>query len=178
MLTKNFKNMMASILSCVSGGPGLLPVKNVGGTTRYFAHVTDTSGFPYARTNGHSASAAGTGWSFGSGSTAATEDDYQLESTITSGLSCSASAVRRLDDDGNPYVTWAMTVQNTSSADITIGEIGYKQNLYCSTAQNGTSYVREVFLLDRTVLATPITIAVGEYAVIEYTLKTVIASGE
>lgn len=178
MLTKNFKNMMAMVLSSVSGGPGLLPVKDIGGNVRYFGHLQDSSSFPYTRTNSYTANANAVGWTFGSGSTEATEDDWKLESPITGGLSCSASGVRKLDGNGNPYVTWAMTVTNTGSSDITIAEIGYKQNMYCATAEEGTSYGRYVFLIDRTVLTTPITIAVGEYAVIEYTLKTVISAGE
>ena len=57
MLTKNFKNMMAMILSSVSGGPGLLPVKDIGGNVRYFGHCKDTSSFPYTRTNSYTANA-------------------------------------------------------------------------------------------------------------------------
>lgn len=179
MLTKNFKNMMAMVLPSVSGGPGLLPVKDITGNVRYFGTIQDTSSFPYTRTNSYTATATAAGWTFGSGTTPATDDDYALESPITSGLSCSsASALRKLDANGYPYVTWAMTVTNTSNAPITISEIGYKQNMYCTTALEGTSYGRYVFLIDRTVLTTPITIPAGQYAVVEYTLKTILPSGE
>lgn len=179
MLTKNFKNMMAMVLPSVSGGPGLLPVKDIGGTVRYFGTIQDSSSFPYTRTNAYTATATAVGWTFGGGTTPATDDDYALESPITSGLSCSsASALRKLDSNGYPYVTFAMTVTNSSNADITISEIGYKQNMYCTTALEGTSYGRYVFLIDRTVLTTPITIPAGQYAVVEYTLKTILPSGE
>lgn len=176
MLTKNFKNMMAMILTS-GNSPGLLPLKNVNGGIYYYGNQNNTSSFPYYRVDALTLSAAGTGWSFGTGSTAPTEDDYQLENTITSGLTCSNSYIRDVDSNGNPYVTFAMTVTNTSNAAITISEIGYKQQLYCAATEKGNPNTYQVFLFDRTVLTNPVTIAAGDYAVIEYTLKTIINSG-
>ena len=85
-----------------------------------------------------------------------------------------------LDDDGNPYLRYDIMVTNVNNiggASITIGEIGYTQNaIVINAAETGND--RICMMLDRTVLTTPVTLAPQEYALIRYTLKTVVSNGE
>ncbi len=178
MLTKNFKNMMALILESFGGGNGLLPIKAYNGVTYYgrpYFNAGDV--YPYATYWDCRLNNDGGFW-FGSGDTAATEDDYTLETKITSGLSFSRTSVNALDNNGNPYAKHNFLITNTSQSSITIAEIGWFQYMRSASNQGGQENNRILVLFDRTVLATPITIAAGEYAVIEYTLKTVINVGE
>ena len=99
----------------------------------------------------------------GSGRTPATIDDYKLESMITSGLS--ASIAKSIDSDNDTII--ALTFTNTSSADITIGEIGYVGTVYIDNNFGGSKYV----LLERTVLDSPVTIPAGGIGKIEYSIK-------
>lgn len=176
MLTKNFTNFMAMILDAYNSNSrsGLLPVKATNGTTYYLTGYFN--GYPQNPTISLATSASSTGIHFGRGTTAPTEEDYALESLITSGLSISVSSSHSLDGSGNPALQLDITVTNTSSADITVGEIGYAQSLHASTAQGSTSNAYRVCLLDRTVLDSPVTIPAGGYAVIRYTLKTILGS--
>ena len=179
MLTKNFKAVAAMLLAVgTSNRKGLLPVKNYQGTTYYLMSSTfsQSNYYPYAYSNSVVYSNASTGINLGTGTTAATEDDYVLESIITSGLSCSVNHSQGVDESGNPYLQYDITVNNTGSASVTIGEIGYTQSLFAATAQGDTSGSGQRCLLDRTVLDTPVTIPAGSYAVIRYTLKTILGS--
>lgn len=174
MRTKNFLNLMATIFERCGVSKGLLPVVGRDGVTYYVGPTTpgSGSGFPYSVALTFQTSAVGAGFCVGSGDTAATENDYELESMITSGISASVIASVDLDEDGNPTVNYDLVITNTGSAAITIAEIGFKQSLYTTTAEGGTSFSNRTFLLDRTVLDTPVTIASGDFAVIRYTLKT------
>ena len=98
----------------------------------------------------------------GSGTTPPTYEDYKLESMITSGIS---GTVKTTLDDNNDTV-WTLTITNSSSADITIGEVGYF-NVGFYGAGNSTDY----FMYERTVLDTPITIAAGGFGQVTYTIR-------
>lgn len=175
MITKNFKQFVACILQATSNSTpyGILPVKNVSGNTYYVSSYFNN--FPRGATETFTLTATTAGISVGSGDTAATENDYQLESTITSGLTAQVNRVVGLDS-GDPYIRYDVMLTNNSANSITINEIGYKQTLSCSDTQGGTGTTSRVCLLDRTVLSSPVVIAAGEYVVIRYTLKTVIPS--
>lgn len=176
MRTKNFINLMAMMFQRSNVNKGLLPVVGRDSVTYYVGPTTpgNSSGFPYAGTWTLQTNANSSGFCVGSGSTAATENDYELASMITSGLSASVVATASLDG-GNPTAVYDLTITNTGSEAVTIAEIGFKQNLYTTTTEGGTSFSNRVFLLDRTVLDEPVIIPAGEFAVIRYTLKTDIA---
>lgn len=93
----------------------------------------------------------------GSGTTPPTLDDYRLESKITSGLT--GQLLFSHDGSGIRYVN----LTNSSSAPITISEIGHCAGLYNSNnAPNTTTCLVERSTFD------PITIQPGEIAQIEY----------
>lgn len=177
MITKNFKVVLALLLEQTAGGIGCLPIKNTLGAI-YYAKAFYNASYIFpgycdytCRLNGDA------GIWFGSGQTPATEDDYSLESQITSGLTFNMSKVNDIDENNNPFLRFDIMVTNTSSADITIAELGYVQYAQCSTTLRGSNDVRIATLFDRTVLATPVTIEPNGYAVIRYILKTIISNG-
>ena len=174
MLTKNFKRMMSLILERSSADPkGMLAAVGTDGSTTYYLmnKFDSTSIFPYAVNYTWRKNYSDPGIVLGSGSTAATEDDARLESIITAGLTVTVtqnSYVR----GGVPCVDYNLAINNTGSAAATIAEIGFVQNLYAATASGATSGSYYRFLLDRTVLARPVTIPAGGTGIIRYTLKT------
>ena len=179
MITKNFKQIMKCILQSTPNSTpyGWLPVKNVNNNIYYCSSYFNS--YPRSPNETFTLSATTVGFSVGSGDTAATEDDYQLENTITSGLTAQVNRVAEFDNTGNPFLRYDIMLTNNTASDITVREIGYKQNIACSDTQGGTGTTNRVCLIDRTVLAEDVVIAAsGGYQVIRYTLKTVIGAGE
>ena len=113
---------------------------------------------------------ANQGIHIGSGITTPTENDYKLGTQITSGFSATSSnAVRGVDLDGKPYMELTYTITNTGSASMTISEMGIvTQNVWCCNTSTATSASTNHVLLDRTLLATPVTIEAGDSAAIKY----------
>ncbi len=171
MVTKNTKSIIRQVLSS-SDTYGLLPVVDIDGVRRYIANLLS---FPAYVETDFTLYDDVSGVSVGSGTTAATENDYQLEQTITTGLSGTITNAKIVDVDGNAAIRYSLSVQNTSGSTITISEIGYKQELEVADASGGTTATNRVFLLDRTVFPT-ITLPAGETAYIDYTLKSVITN--
>ncbi len=172
MLTKNAKNfILETIMNCGSSGPGDGPypsrsftVKAVNGLEKTTSTGTGNS-IGFINALNHMAKTGGTNSTTyiqcGTGTTAATEDDYILESTAT-GLNCD-SIVTAIGS--NYSKTYTATFSNTTNADIIVTEIGF----FVTYPTNGGSSV-DYYLLDRTVLSTPITIPAGESKAITYEL--------
>lgn len=176
MLTKNFDALMGLILTANgSVVKGQLPVVDVTNFSSYAANQVYSS-MPATVYIDFALPANNAGISVGSGGTAATRNDYQLESPITAGLSGLMNRVAGLDANGYPFLQFDIMLTNVSDSDITIREIGYKQSLRVCDTLGGTSIGNRTCLIDRSVLSSAVTIAPGNYAVIRYTLKTVIPS--
>lgn len=104
------------------------------------------------------------GVSFGTGTTPVTPTDYKLSGEPILGLSSSNVTVGTTYEHNDDYMkmTVTYTINNTTGADITIGEIGiwnciksYKD----SSNTNYSDYWRyEPILVDRVVLDSPVTI--------------------
>lgn len=171
MVTNNAQNLIKQVLS--SGNTvGLLQAKDVGGTVRYIA---DFSTYPSVVEDTFTLVANNAGISVGSNTTTPTTNDYQLLSTITSGLSGSVTSTSKVDENNNASITFGVTIRNTSNTAISISEIGYKQTISATNIINDTVAVNRVFLLDRSTFET-ITIAPNDFVVIDYTLKAVISN--
>lgn len=172
MITNNLKAFLREIgLFCGSGyTKGLLPIRDVLGNTYYFA-PHNGSGFPYYASFAYSTTMNTDGIKLGSGTNPPSASDYTLQAPISSGLSVSVMASMGIDN-GIPFTEYMLTIHNTSSADITIGEIGYAQGMVSSSDQGSTNYTRRYFLWDRTVLSSPVTIAANDYATIRYKLTS------
>lgn len=89
------------------------------------------------------------GIAFGSGTTPPQKTDYKLENPITTGLTYSGNNTNQADRVTN----WVQTVQNTSTAQITITEVGLFSRGYIGKLS---------FLLTRTVLDTPVVLQPNE----------------
>lgn len=89
------------------------------------------------------------GIAFGSGTTPPQKTDYKLENYITTGLTYSGNNTNQTDGVAN----WVQTVQNTSTAQITITEVG----LFSMHSKSHNTY-----LLTRTVLDTPVVLQPNE----------------
>lgn len=118
------------------------------------------------------------GIAFGSGTTPATEDDYTIENLIRSGISVTYAPSDGFgsyfyDSEANSedvYITF--TITNTGSSSISISEICRFATFslgsdYGAAVGTGASY-RSAFLIDRTVLDTPVVIEAGSSGVIRY----------
>lgn len=118
------------------------------------------------------------GFALGSGTTPATDEDYTIESIISSGLSFSATphSNEAYDAENDVYsVYFDLTIANTSANDITISEVCFFGNSYgmnsIGVSTNTSASNRNAVLVDRTVLDTPVTIPAGESKVIRYSFN-------
>lgn len=173
MITNNFINLNRMLLAKSSINKGLLPCKAVDGVTYYLSNLYQSSSYPYTQTQGFTLTAAAAGISLGTGTTMPTADDYNLESTITAGLTAGVfNTLTGVDENGSPYVRYEIVLKNTGSTALTIAEIGAKQSLYTATAAGAAANSNRVCLIDRTVFDTPITLEAGGYIMVVYTLRT------
>lgn len=173
MVTTNFENLSKMLLAKSSVNQGLLPCKAVDGVTYYLSNLYQSTSYPYTQVQAFTLTEASAGISVGSGSTAATKNDTNLESTITSGLEAAMfTTLTGLDENDFPFVRYEFILKNVSNSSITIREIGVKQSMYAATAFGGNSSENRVCLIDRTVLSEPLVIAPNDVYLMQYTLKT------
>ena len=99
----------------------------------------------------------------GSDNTPETGESYSLKNEITSGLNIALTKSVVDNDDGSCSSIVVANITNTSSASITIGEIGTAQHFRPTTEY-------DYFFIDRTPLGTPLTIQPGEVGRIVYTI--------
>ncbi len=169
MITKNYENLLASILEASSGATGGLPVINVNGVTRFKTGKFGST-FPAGVTASTTLSATSAGISVGTGDAAESPNSVNLENTITSGVSLSVTATNGCEAPGIRYLDYQVTVTNTGSEAITVREIGYKQPIYAARIPGSISDLSEVYLFDRTVLDPALVIQAGDAGVIKYRL--------
>lgn len=175
MITRNFKNLLTMVTSASatkSAGPCVVDV-NGGGY--FLSHGFGY--FPYAITTTVTLNANAAGISIGSGDPGEHRNDddtfINLMNTITEGVSLTLTATESgCESPEAPYVKYTITITNTGSEAVTIREIGYKQTLGVVKYVGSTSETSAVFLLDRTVLDSPVTIQPGDAGVIHYRLQT------
>ena len=173
MITKNFRALLTTILESMDGAAiAALPVTDYNGAQLYLS--SKAGAFPATVTTAvRIGSTVNLGIYLGSGNRQESENDYNLQTRITTGLTAQTpSKVTGLDSDGNLYLEYLFTLTNTTENAIIVREIGYVQGIYAGTTVGSTVSLKN-FLLDRTVLQTPVTIPAGESAAIKYRLKTV-----
>ena len=173
MITKNFKNFLASIL-CTRGtyAMGWLPIKTVQNQNKYTAsYFGSSSYFPSTVSSNVRTDYTGAGVQLGSGTTPATENDYRIETPIGSTNVAVAVTAQNVLDNDDLCVQYDILVTNNRSSDLTIAEIGYAQTIAVTDSKGSTSPSSSVVLFDRTVLDTPVEIPAGEQGTIRYRLK-------
>ena len=99
----------------------------------------------------------------GSDNTPETGASYCLKKIITSGLNVAVTRSVQDNSDGSCSSIVIANITNTSSAPITVGEIGMRKNV-------GYTSVDIAVVFDRTPLGTPLTIQPGEVGRIVYTI--------
>ena len=165
-------------------------IKNTKGVYKYlpqnfpivpFEMLNDNTASSIIKYDITASSSTATGVVIGSGSTQATINDYALESQIRSGFTSSGS-VSKITDSSNNIIgkTILLGITNTSNNIITINEIGFVCPCkYTNTPSSSTSLSNSTewtFLVDRTVLDTPLVIPAGESGTIEYIFEEVSSS--
>lgn len=142
-------------------------VKNTAGQDRWVSFV---AGNLLSAINAQ-LNATNPGFHFGTGTATPTENDYKLETDITSGVSIILNSSARYYSP-KPHMTFTFTITNTGSSNITISEVGMVTNsIYCCTSSSATSASSNNILIDRTLLDTPLTIAPSSTAALEYTVN-------
>lgn len=170
MITKWFKQTMKANNVVNSGAAYAfnLPFKNVANQTRY---VASGSFFQIGNPTSLQLNTNGVGISVGTSDTAATDEDVNLASTITSGLSGVITSAHGMDND-DPYVIFNIVLTNSTASDIIVREVGYKQNVYSGTTVGATTGLGNgLILVDRTVLSSPLTVPARGNAALQYKLK-------
>lgn len=139
-------------------------------TTVYFGYTQSSHTMNWLSSVNNTNSA---GVAFGSGTTPATNTDYNMESIIPStGISVVATTAAQAYDSETQntfgYVNY--TITNNSENDLTISEIGLFATLR-ATGTSGTyvnNNVNYSVMLEHTILDNPVTIPAGEAGIIQY----------
>lgn len=189
MLTRWAKRVLQAAMGVTNYGSTmqygqLLPTNNYGntadievkawnGNTYYINGINSTM----SKTLVNSLGVTHNGFAFGSGNSAESEDSYTLDSIISSGISASFAESDEKDMASNKRMHHInITVTNNGGSEITIKEVGiFNYPIGTATTRGSTvitssSYKHDI-LIDRTVLASPVTIAPGASALIRYTFE-------
>ncbi len=168
MITKIYKKMLNILITSFgnTSRTGYVEVKDTSNATKYI--TGSLTYYPYGPNERLATNNNSEGIQVGSGNTPATEDDYRLESIITSGISGSVSHSFGADENDNPYIVYNVIINNTSSNEITINEIGMVQSVSCTNTKGSTSSSFCRCLIDRTVLDEPVIIPTGSSKAIVY----------
>lgn len=173
MITNNFKKLLAAINTCNStGGTAIFPftLNNVYSLAAQTYVNAEALGYPQALNLVFTAVDTGitvgdplsimqsSRLIIGTGDTAATADDYQLVSALTSNLSHVGGVVTKSFTGDKVRYSIARTFTYTGQSDVTIKEVGVYQNIYTAVTPLGGYQV----LILRDVLANPFVIHTGD----------------
>lgn len=163
-------NYTIPFVTVTATSPAMIEAKNVLGSTYYIPPVYYTQTWAAI-----TAALADTsyGIALGSGDTAPTENDYTLANQITGFTMATPTITTFFDTTNFKYVARLdMSVSNNTGSPITIKEVGYfvRFNTNGTRGANATASnaARHSFMIDRSVLETPLTIANGAAAVVRY----------
>ena len=116
------------------------PAKNTSGVIKYISGGNASNTYPGSVHFTTLQLSGGTGLSFGTGTTPPTEDDYALESKLTGGIALAQPMVPQysVDASDNAITQILITLRNTTSAAITITEVGWVEQLPALQTQYST----------------------------------------
>lgn len=177
MLTKWAKKLIGfstdNAIMFFNGALGCIECKGINGTD----YITGPGNFAGTLTFITNPSATGSspsnGIAVGSGSTPATENDYTVESILTS-LTCGSLSVDRSYDsvNGKMYYFVNLALSNPTAEDITVNEVCRLARCFKVTnfgdavPTSGSNGI--CVMMDRTVLDTPLVVPAGESAILRY----------
>ena len=171
MVNKNLKNIMRAVPISINGEYGYIQVKDVYYRTK-FMPFNFSSSFPTSLTLSTTLDAYAAGISIGRGSTPATENDINLEDTITSGVVMTLTKTEYGKKNVDKfYIRFTITITNTTNNALIIKEIGYKQKVQASNRLYWSGSSNYVILIDRTVFDTPLTIQGNDAGVLVYEIS-------
>ena len=108
---------------------------------------------------------------FGSGNSAESESSYMLDNLITGITAATPTIVTAYDDLHGKYIARLdYAISNDTGSEITIKEVGIlvRFNTASTLGDTTSTTAKASFLIDRTLLATPVTIASGGAGVVRY----------
>lgn len=158
-----------------SNNPAFVKATAIGGTSKYMLPAPSANATYNLITSAMVESGSGStvGVAFGSDGTTPTENDYTLGGLIT-GLSATTPSIETYFDQTNyKYVARLdYTVSNNTGADVIIREVGLFVRFYTADTRganaSSTAAGRYSFMIDRTVLDSPVTIPSGTAGTIRY----------
>ena len=165
MFTKNGK--IAMMLAAIHDPTANMKIKNYLGTELFAGYNAQM--WPIVQNTSFVMITNSVGICVGTGTNAATEDDYSLQSMITSGLAGVVNVSYQSDNSGESMVI-DLQLTNTSASEISISEVGWFGNMYGATTANG-SRAQHRALIFHEVLASPFVIPAGDVRTIRIVFK-------
>lgn len=151
----------------------MFPTSSIKNTSNQERWVSFVNGNLLSTLNINVNNGTNAGFHFGTGTTAPTENDYKLQTDITTNFAASMNNYYRgIDANNKPYMKFIFAVTNTSSSSsLSISEIGLiTQNIYVCTSSSATSATANTILIDRTLLDNVLVVSPLQTAAIEYTI--------
>ena len=150
-----------------------ITAKNVNGDTRYIppTHQTGMSWAMIRTALVPTGNSASVGVAFGSDGTAESDEDYTIGNIILGLTAATPGVVTAFDDVNYKYsARLDYMISNDTGADVTIREVCLFGRFDGATVKGdaAVSANRACYLIDRTVLDAPVTIANGSAAAVRY----------
>lgn len=173
MYLHNYYIIRAACNPGLANGRGTIPIRLYDGTNTYTGSMAkSTSAYVSVLKipTGLQSSNAASGFVFGSGSDAVTENDYKLSSGIYSNnLSLSTLTSELYEFDNKYCVDYNLSLTNTSLNTLTIRELGYCQGINYGSNGSLLSSTYKSALVFRHVLPNDISLAPNETKIFKLT---------
>lgn len=171
MFTKNWFNLFKNYFASTNDSLSLKGVNTKGQEKSLYAYNTHSYLFPSNVTSLVTKEISNTdapGVFFGDGDTPPTEDDYTLSgSQVTTLVARSTNSVSSVEGNDVVHAT-SYFLENTGTTEVTIKEVAWV------SGHRTQSNLSHYFMLDRTLLDSPVTIEPGGVAKITYTRRLTI----
>lgn len=179
MLTNNFKQWMKTICSGKTENysqEGMPVIRDVNGN-RYellgichggYNGAYNVSPFCFAQASPMLRLDSSIGVIFGCGANPFSRDDYKIEMIVKGIEFTPQNFIGVKEDSGHPYVEKVIVCTNNSDNSVTITEVGFYCTLF--VREGADRYQLKKFLMDRTLLSSPVTIGKYESCTINYSI--------
>ena len=182
MVTKTGKKICAipTNYNWIFGGATVACIKaKAGNGTEYNISTLSTDNSVALITSAYTAtgSNASYGVALGTGTTPATEDDYQMENMITSLTTSATPTVTGVYNPSTGVYRWSVdySLSNNTANDIVVSEVGRFCRGYSATNLGDSVSAgvgnRASYLIDHTVLDIPITVPANGAALLRYSFE-------
>lgn len=174
MITNNFYKILASALMTNSKQPFKATAASGSGSDYFYGYPSQVGSrivFPSIMSTVNKTEIVygqsyGQGVFFGDGTTPPTADDYKLSGNVVGNFTHTVVSVTNTTDENGVSITALYNITNTDSNPITISEIGLFFIWGRTSTQDTYAY-----LVDRTLLESPVTIEPNGIGQITYTVR-------